>query len=455
MFFTNTVFLFIFLPIFFIVYFLIPKKFKNITIVIFSLIFYSFFNLFYLSVLIFLTLSSFVITIPLANRENEKLRKVCFSIMLAIYIVFFVLFLFLKLCNKNTLDLLYLQNPIGMNFYILSGISYLIDVYQNRCPRQRNFIDYCVYITMFPKLLAGPVVIYRNFIKQLRERQITAFKIKKGIELLIIGLSKKVILADNIILLFDSINKMDSTQIPFLTAWLGAISVVFAIYFDFSGYVDMARGIAKIIGFNLPKNFNYPIGSVSVIDFFRRFNITLINFLKYYITDNIKLNKNIKFYLNVSVISILYVIFFAKGVNGLLAASYFIIILSLENLLENFLKKIPIIVRRIITFILVSLGAVLYENSDILFGIKYFINMLFANKLLFDIGSIYYFTSYILIIAVAFFASNSILKRYIYKYIRKNRCLYDNLKAIALIILFIISICYMVSETISEIAFIF
>jgi len=293
MLFSSPIFLFLFLPLVLFVYFLTPKKFKNFTLLAFSLVFYTWGEK-ELVLLILLSAAVDYISGLIISKGKRKLGlyiSITFNISILLY------FKYANFISSNLISLLEGFNmspegalnfsnialPIGISFYTFQTMSYTIDVYRGQVKACKNFIDFATYVTLFPQLIAGPIVRYAVIEKELKSRTVTTSLFYEGVERFIIGLSKKMIIANNCGVLADAIFNLPPSESSMLIAWLGTIVYSFQIYFDFSGYSDMAIGLGKMFGFNFPENFNYPYISKSIREFWRRWHITLSNWFKDYL----------------------------------------------------------------------------------------------------------------------------------------------------------------------------
>jgi D-alanyl-lipoteichoic acid acyltransferase DltB (MBOAT superfamily) len=316
MLFNSPSFLFIFFPVTIVLYVLI-KKFYNkklILLTFFSLIsflFYSLWNIFFLPLIIFSILFNFYISkLIIGNFYHLKKTYLCLGILINIFFLFifkytdfFILNLnFFLSTNYNLFNLIY---PLGLSFYTIEQIAYLIDCYENKS-KNSNILEYSVYVTFFSHLLAGPILIYKNFIPELKkvDKKYNFNNCLKGFLLIFIGLSKKILIADPLLLIVNKYFDPNFVNLSFLQSWVGSIALTFQIYFDFSGYTDIALGIALIFMIKFPNNFDSPFQSKSMIEFWNRWHITLSNFINYYMYRNfIKLFNNINL-LNSSIVII-------------------------------------------------------------------------------------------------------------------------------------------------------
>ena len=288
--FSSITFLFYFLPLVLTCYFLSPYKFKNLTLLVFSLIFYSYGEPMYIFIMIFSCIVDYIHALIIdKNRGTFKAKLALISsifINLSLLVFFkysdFIISILNNSLNTN-IPLLQITLPIGISFYTFQTMSYTIDVYRNNAQVQKNIISLGTFVTLFPQLVAGPIVRYSDISKDLNHRTHNVDKVYEGIYRFIIGLSKKIILANNLGFIWISIKTTPFNSLSNLTAWLGIICFTLQIYFDFSGYSDMAIGLGKIFGFEFLENFNFPYISKSITEFWRRWHISLGGWFREYI----------------------------------------------------------------------------------------------------------------------------------------------------------------------------
>lgn len=286
--FSSPVFIFLFLPIVYLSNLLIPKRFSNVLLLVFSLLFYAWGEPLYL----FLMIISGIVNYGLARWIDTTTKRKRFYLILAIVFNIGVLgvfkyadFLILSINGlfNSSISLLELPLPIGISFYTFQSLSYVIDVYKKETKVQTNFFSLLLYISFFPQLIAGPIVKYHDIANQIRNRTITVSNTASGLRRFVIGLSKKVLLANAWALVVDTLYALPESEISTLIAWVAAVGYVFQIYFDFSGYSDMAIGLGRMFGFHFKENFNYPLTAVSIQDFWRRWHISLSTWFKLYV----------------------------------------------------------------------------------------------------------------------------------------------------------------------------
>ena len=291
--FSSLLFLFRFLPAVLILYYIAPRKLRNVILLLFSLFFYAWGEPKYVFLMLFTITMDFFIGkgIDKAKKEgNQKKAKrfLMISILVDLSILGFFKYADFLIGTVNTLTgagipLLGIPLPIGISFFTFQTMSYTIDVYKGSTEVQKNWIKYGTYVSMFPQLIAGPIVQYKTIAEQMEHRKENTSDFSEGIHRFMIGLGKKVLIANNIGALWDAIAVLPVDGLAAGTAWLGALAYTFQIYFDFSGYSDMAIGLGKMFGFHFLENFNYPYISKSITEFWRRWHISLSSWFKEYV----------------------------------------------------------------------------------------------------------------------------------------------------------------------------
>ena len=290
--FSSIPFIFFFLPVFLILYYLVPYKVKNILLLIFSLIFYAWGEPIYILLMIFSSVVDYtngrMIEKYAQNNQKRKNLFLIISIIVNLSLLGFFKYADFLIGSINSLlniniPLLELGLPIGISFFTFQTMSYSIDVYRGDVKAEHNFLDFMAYVSMFPQLIAGPIVRYEEVSKELKNRSITAQGFADGMIRFLQGLFKKVLIANNIGYLFVIASSMPNNEMSVVMSWLGILAYTFQIYFDFSGYSDMAIGMGKMLGFTYPENFNHPYISKSITEFWRRWHISLSSFFKDYV----------------------------------------------------------------------------------------------------------------------------------------------------------------------------
>ncbi len=339
--FSSLTFLFIFLPVTLTLYFISPKKFKNVVLLITSLIFYAWGEPIYIFLMIFSSIVDYFhgLLIEKFRNENKKAKFVVLSsVVINLGLLSFFKYSDFLIDNFNHLfntgfDTLDLPLPIGISFYTFQTMSYTIDVYRKEAPVQRSPLALATYVTLFPQLIAGPIVRYQTVAEQINDRKETIDKFADGVKRFIIGLGKKVLLANNIGMLWSEIQATNINDLTILTAWLGVFAFSFQIYFDFSGYSDMAIGLGKMFGFDFLENFNYPYISQSITEFWRRWHISLGTWFKDYVYVSLGGNKvsKIKMYRNLFIVWFLTGLWHGASWNFIVWGLYFGIIIAIEK----------------------------------------------------------------------------------------------------------------------------
>ena len=451
MLFSSISFIYYFLPLILVIYFLVPNRFKNIVLLLFSLFFYFYGEGIYIVFLLLSCFINYVIGILIDKNENKK-RKfyliigLIFDIGLLIYFKYTNFFLdnFNSLFNTN-FSFGKIVMPLGISFFTFQTISYLIDVYRKDVPADKSFIDLSCYITLFPQLVAGPIVRYQTIKEELKKKEITYDNFASGIERFVFGLSKKVLLANNFGLLVDLLNKSSNSV---LSSWLIAISYTLQIYFDFSGYSDMAIGLGRIFGFKFLENFNYPYIAKSITDFWRRWHISLSSFFRDYVYFPLGGNRcsKIKWIRNIFVVWMLTGFWHGAAWNFILWGLFFAIVLLIEKLtygkwLENkkVINHIYVIIVVILSFTIFnanSFGEVLISFKN-MFG---FNNLPFVNQEFF-----YYFKSYFVLIVLGIIFSTPLVNKIYLKL--KKYSIFNYLSIVIIFILLIIVTAYLVDSS--------
>ena len=319
-------------------------------------------------------------------------------------------------------NLLNITLPIGISFYTFQTMSYTIDVYRNEAPVQKNIISLGTFVTLFPQLVAGPIVRYSDIANQLNNRKHNLDKIYEGIYRFIIGLSKKVILANNLGAIWFSIKSTPYDTLSTSTAWLGIICFTLQIYFDFSGYSDMAIGLGKILGFDFLENFNFPYISKSITEFWRRWHMSLGIWFRDYVYIPLGGNKCSKprWFFNIFVVWFLTGLWHGASFNFILWGLYFGVILVIEKLfLLEVLKKIPNFLNHFYVLFLIIISFVIFDITNLNEMFNY-LNAMFINDVLFDKTFYYYLIPNIILLILSIITSTPIIKVILdkYKYIR-------------------------------------
>lgn len=387
--FSSTIFLCVYLPLVLLGYYICPKKGRNLFLLIASLVFYAWGEPKYVFLMIFSILVNYIFgRLMDKHRENKKRLKLMLVLSVVIDIGLLSVFKYTDfiITNVNAIfganfDLLNIALPIGISFYTFQAMSYTIDVYRDDVRVQKNLIDFGMYITMFPQLIAGPIVRYADVQDQLAERSVTTADFSEGVMRFVVGLGKKVLLANQMGAVWSEIYALGG-DVSALMAWTGAIAYTFQIYFDFSGYSDMAIGLGRMFGFKFPENFRYPYQSVSITDFWRRWHITLSTWFKEYLYIPLGGNRRglARQALNLLIVWSLTGFWHGAGWNFVMWGLYYFVILFIEKLfLLKALDKLPKFFRHVYALLLIIIGWVIFASDDVSVLLPYLGSMFGAN----------------------------------------------------------------------------
>lgn len=387
--FSSTIFLCVYLPLVLLGYYICPKKGRNLFLLIVSLVFYAWGEPKYVFLMIFSILVNYIFgRLMDKNRGRQKRMKLLLVLSVVIDLGLLSVFKYTDfiITNVNAIfganfDLLNIALPIGISFYTFQAMSYTIDVYRDDVRVQKNLIDFGMYITMFPQLIAGPIVRYADVQDQLAERSVTTADFSEGVMRFVVGLGKKVLLANQMGAVWSDIYALGG-DVSALMAWTGAIAYTFQIYFDFSGYSDMAIGLGRMFGFKFPENFRYPYQSVSITDFWRRWHITLSTWFKEYLYIPLGGNRRglARQALNLLIVWSLTGFWHGAGWNFVMWGLYYFVILFIEKLfLLKALDKLPKFFRHVYALLLIIIGWVIFASDDVSVLLPYLGSMFGAN----------------------------------------------------------------------------
>ena len=374
--FSSLTFLFIFLPLTLLLYYILPDKFKNFLVLLASLVFYAWGEPVYIVLMILSILFNYFCGLDIGeyvDTPSLAKRKLIFAVAINVLILSFFKyygFLIESINGILPVDIPYRQLPlpIGISFYTFQALSYLIDVYRQKAAAQKKIVNFALYISMFPQLIAGPIVRYSDIDTQIESREHSAEKFGSGTVFFIIGLAKKVILANGLGYVFSQVQAMAPGSFSVLTAWVGCICYTLHIYFDFSGYSDMAIGLGRMFGFSLRKNFDYPYVSKSITEFWRRWHISLSTWFKEYVYIPLggnRYGKDIQIR-NIFIVWALTGLWHGGAWNFLFWGIYYAVILILEKFVwGRSLIRLPKIVQHLYALILIMIGWVFFFSADI------------------------------------------------------------------------------------------
>lgn len=404
MIFSSILFLFAYFLLVLGIYYLVPFHFRNLVLLIASLLFYAWGEPVYILIMIFSMFFDYFngyMVHKYADRRKIAKRFVMLSVIgnLAIlgffkYIDFFIINL--SALGFSNLHPLNLSLPIGISFYTFQTMSYPIDVYRKSAPVQKNIISFGTYVSLFPQLIAGPIVRYKELAEQLDQRKENIDQFYDGILYFTKGLSKKVLLANGIGSLSDILLKQNFSELSMLSMWLGALAFSFQIYFDFSGYSEMAIGLGKMFGFDFPENFRYPYISKSITEFWRRWHISLSAWFRDYVYIPLGGNRKgiVKTFRNIFIVWMLTGFWHGASWNFILWGVYFGIILMLEKaFLLKALNRLPSWMQHIYALLLILIGWIIFSITDVVqIPSALFALVRFTNPM--DTMSLWYLSNY-------------------------------------------------------------
>ena len=459
MIFNSFVFILLFLPISLIIYTLTPVQFKSFTLLLISsaFIIWSYpphFILFFIS----LVFNYFAVR-KMDLQLKKSIRKFYFTGIITLNLSLLFVYKYLGFFINN-LNLLFKSNmyvdklivPLGLSFYTFQVLSYVIDVYKFKYKAESNIKDLALYFIMFPQLASGPIMRFDEIKPQMGPKPVSLSMMSHGAERFIAGLFKKVVIANSLAELWNTIKLMPNSNMSLLTSWVGILAFTFYIYFDFSGYMDMAIGVANMFGYRLRENFDYPYISRSVSEFWRRWHMTLGRWFRDYIYIPLGGSKEGTRKYIIATMTVWFVTGLWHGAswNFILWGMYFGVLIIIEKLFtERFMSKLPNIIRNIITMVLVIIGWVIFDTQDISVTLKYIGTMFGFTRILSDNAGIYYLYNYLVYFLLAAVLSRPFIRRLIaYKKERMNASGRIKLLLMNLIML-IISTAYILNQSYS------
>ncbi len=413
-----------------------PGRMKNVILLIGSLIFYAWGEPVYILLMLFSTIVDYSLGRIIGyaySRSDTTLAKLALISSVAINIGILIFFKYSGLVPL----------PIGVSFYTFQTMSYTIDCYRKEIKVQKNILDFAVFVTMFPQLIAGPIVKYRDIENDIHERSVSITNISYGCKRFIYGLAKKVLIANNMGLLWTTISEMDYSSLPALTAWIGILAYAIQIYFDFSGYSDMAIGLGSILGFHFPENFNYPYISKSITEFWRRWHMTLGSWFREYVYIPLGGNRKgiSRQLVNILIVWMLTGVWHGAGWNFVLWGLWFAFWLILEKLfLLKTIYRLPGFIQNLYALIIVLISWTFFA-IDNGFG-SYILALFGANGAGFaNSVTAFYGIEYIVMFIISFIAATPIIKTRLYQKLT------GHIETLILIILLIASIAYIVDAS--------
>ena len=456
MLFTSISFLYYFLPVLILIYFITPKKYKNIILLIASLLFYFYGEPKYVLLMIIEIIIAYIGAILIDKYKNQSKNILIITLFIHVFLLIifkytdFIIQTINDISNAN-IKLLNIALPIGISFYTFQIISYIIDVYNGKVKVQRNIIKLATYVSLFPQLVAGPIVRYQTVEKELDNRVHSFNNFAYGIRRFSVGLAKKVLIANA---LGELCSKAPATsEETVVLFWIFGISYMLQLYFDFSAYSDMAIGLGRIFGFHFPENFNYPYISKSITEFWRRWHISLSTWFKDYVYIPLGGNRNGKYkqIRNILIVWLLTGIWHGANWTFLIWGLLFGIILIIEKLwLNKFMEKLPSFIRRIYVLFIVMILFIIFNSDNMqvaLTSIKGLFGM--NGEVFINNYTLHYLKSYSLVLIIALLGSTPLIKILIDK-LRKNKYLnniINILEPILIVMILVVVTSYLIDNS--------
>ena len=448
--FSSVMFLFYFLPIILLIYYICPVKYRNYVLLLFSLIFYFIGEPINIIFLLLSCVINYYGSVLIQKKKSKKIKKYIFIGVIAYNIIQLLFFKYINFFISNLniipfidIPLLNILMPIGISFYTFQAISYVADVYTGKVKVAKNIFTYMTYLTLFPQLIAGPIVRYETIEEELGNRKIDFDNLSNGLKLFIIGLSKKVLLAN---VLGELINKFVVETV--VSSWMKPILYTLQIYFDFSGYSDMAIGLGLVFGFHFLKNFNYPLIAKSITDFWRRWHMSLSSFFRDYVYIPLGGNRvsKPKWIRNILIVWFLTGFWHGASWNFILWGVYFGIILLIEKfLIGKYIEKTKVF-KHIYTLIIVIISFLIFSTDNMSDIFNSLGNMFFLNKLDFiNSETIYYLKDYFMIIIISIISCTPLFKNIYLKY--KDNKIISFMEPIILLGLFILCVAFIIDAS--------
>ena len=450
MIFSSILFIYYFLPLLLIIYFIIPSKYKNLVLLIFSLLFYFLGEPKYIIILIISCIVNYILSKQIEKNKHAKLYLII-SLLINIGALFIFKYTDFFISNINSIfntniGYMYLVMPIGISFFTFQALGYIIDVYNKKHKPAKNIINYMTYICLFPQLIAGPIVRYSTIEKELEDRTHNYDNFANGIKRFVIGLSKKVLLAN----VLGEFTKSFLTE-TVLSSWLKPIGYTLQIYFDFSGYSDMAIGLGLMFGFKFLENFNYPLIASSITDFWRRWHISLSSWFRDYVYIPLGGNRvnKLKWLRNLFVVWFLTGFWHGASWNFIIWGLYFGVILVIEKLfIGKYIEKTKVF-KYIYSLIIIIISFLIFNSNttnEIFNSLK---NMFFLNNLdIINNETIYYLRSYLVLLIISIISATPLIKNIISKLNQtKVKRIIEILEPITYIILLILSTAFLIDES--------
>ena len=454
MLFSSIPFLYFFLPCVLLLYFAVPKSFKNTVLMLVSLFFYAWGEPKYVVLMVATILVNYVAGLLIERFKGKFISKVLVTVSVVVCLASLGYFKYADFFIENfnaltglSVPLLRIALPIGISFYTFQILSYTVDVYRGDVPAQKNPVSLAAYVTMFPQLIAGPIVRYSDIEKQLNNRTHSVEKFALGVRRFVMGLAKKILIANTLGELCDLFRATDEKAV--LYYWLYAVAFALHIYFDFSGYSDMAIGLGKIFGFDFLENFNYPFISSSATEFWRRWHMSLGTWFRDYVYIPMGGNRVSKprWFVNILVVWLLTGFWHGAAWNFIVWGLFFAVLLVLEKLfLLDLLKKTRVI-KRIYIALAVLISFVIFNATDMREAFEYIGGMFGAGNLpLINAEMLYYLRSYAVVLVLAAIGSTPLVKNSALKLAENSRTgkVLKVLEPVVVVLLMVVMTAYLV-----------
>lgn len=461
MLFSSMTFLFVFLPVTLAVYYLAPAQMRNLVMLAASLFFYAWGEPVYIILMLLSILMNYYCGLDIDGKRNSPQlarRSLIFAVAANVLVLGFFKYYGLIMETVNgtlPVDIPYrvLPLPIGISFYTFQALSYIVDVYRGEARAQKKFTWFASYICMFPQLIAGPIIRYVDIEEQLRQRSFGIVKFGRGAMFFIRGLAKKVVIANSIGTVYEQVMQLPVGTVSVLTSWVGCLAYAFQIYFDFSGYSDMAVGLGKMFGFEFRRNFHYPYVSKSITEFWRRWHISLSTWFREYVYIPLGGNRcgGQRNMVNLILVWALTGLWHGAEWNFLFWGLYYGVLLILEkHVWGALMDRLPGVIQHIYTFVLVMVGWVFFFSPDLGSALDY-IGMMFGMgaSALADRQAVFLLTTHWLLFLLCILGSSSIgwtiLRAFMESY-KKGRT-QRIMSCVIYMGIFLVSVAFLVTET--------
>ena len=459
--FSTPIFLFYFLALTLLVYYLVPRKGRNVVLLISSLFFYYWGEREYVAIMFLSTAIDYthgMLVERCKNKGNDKGARLAVASSIIFNLALLLFFKYwdflagsLQAMGLTFMPVLGIHLPIGISFYTFQTMSYVIDVYRKEVKVQKNFVTFGTYVALFPQLIAGPIIRYQTVEEQMVKRKETIDLFSKGIVRFMIGLGKKVLIANPIGDLFREIAGMGAADLTTVSAWLGVIAFTLQIYFDFSGYSDMAIGLGSMFGFSFPENFKHPYESRSITEFWRRWHISLGTWFKEYVY--IPLGGNRKGFgrqiLNISIVWLLTGLWHGAYGNFVVWGIYYGILLMIEKLLwKPVFSRLPSFFMHLYTMFFVILGWGIFSWQDMADGTNYFKTLFGISGNFVNREAMYLLSSYLILLVIAIIGSVSLLRTCINRFFLPEKTMRREVcGTLFVVVVFILSVALLVNSS--------